>query len=398
MDITIPTDLRRLADLYTDAGHEVRMVGGCVRDAILGQTPKDLDLATTATPDEQIALAERHCIRHVPLGLEHGTVGFVIPSGIYEITTLRSEDQHDGRHAVCAWSRDWTEDAARRDLTINAMSLEFDGRLHDPFGGYDDLNARRVRFVGDPDRRIQEDYLRALRFVRFHARIAGEEPLDIAGAEALRRNAAGLAKLSAERIRSEMEKILTGPHPAATLRRIEDLGLLPHLGLPTPRHSQLDRAIADGVTDGHDRLAAHLGYDPGALATVAARWKLPNESRDRWAFIAAARTESSPGEAMDRYRRHLAVDKIPVGRVVALAMAEGHPTQSREIAAWPVPRCPVNGNDLMAIGHRPGKAMGETMRTVIDRWADTGYGLDRNSLLRDVPRLRRANAGPDLDR
>ncbi len=387
MDITIPTDLRQLADLYTEAGHEIRMVGGCVRDAVLGHPPKDLDLATTATPEEQMALAERHGLRHVPLGLTHGTVGFVIASGVYEITTLRREQDHDGRHAVCSWSKDWTEDASRRDLTINAMSLGFDGTLHDPFGGYDDLAARKVRFVGDPDQRIQEDYLRGLRFLRFHARIAGDAPLDEAGAAALSRNRDGLAKLSVERIRAEVEKILTGPTPTTTMARIEDLGLHPHLKLPAGIGSDLDRAIANGVTDPHDRLAAYLGHRAATLETLGAEWKLGNETRGRWAFVAGALRDDGPEDAIRRYRRHLAVDKIPLDRVQSLARAEGRPDAAESLGTWAVPRCPIKGEDLIRLGHRPGKAIGEAVRALTDQWASSDYRLDRAALLKHVPRI-----------
>lgn len=391
MQITIPQDLHRLGSIYQDAGHEIRLVGGCVRDSVLGIPPKDLDLATTATPDEQMALARAHGLRHLELGLAHGTVGIVIPSGVYEITTLRREQDHDGRHATCTWSKDWTEDAARRDLTINAMSLDFEGRLHDPFGGYADLQSRRVRFVGDAELRLKEDYLRGLRFLRFHGRISGEAPLDPEGERALRTHASGLGKLSAERIRSEIEKVITGPHALRMMTTIADLGLATHIGLPRTSASRLEHAIAHGVSDPHDRLAAHLGYDPKGLADLATQWKVSGDVRERWAFVSTAHRDE-PETAMARYKRHLAVDRVPAGRVMALALAEERPAEAAEIARWPVPKCPVNGEDLIRIGHRPGKVFGETIRAVTERWSQSDYALDRAALLRDVPRVKSAAA------
>lgn len=400
MNLAIAQDLNALAKLYMAEGHDIRFVGGCVRDALMERAPKDIDLATTATPEQQIALAQKHGLRHLELGLEHGTLGIVLASGVYEITTLRRERNHDGRHADCEWTTDWVEDAGRRDLRINAMSIDFAGRLHDPFGGYQDLRDRRVRFVGDAEARIAEDYLRGLRLLRFHARIAGDAPLDPEGEAALVARREGLAKLSAERVRGEMEKIITGPHPQAMLGHVERLGLGPHIGLPAGDRDELGRAIGHGVDDPHDRLTAYLRYDRDAVETLALRWKLSTEARERMTFVSRHRAEGTTETAESRYKRHLTLGKAPLAHVTALAFAEGQGAAAARIAAWPVPKCPVTGDDLIRRGYRPGPALGAQMRAVAETWSASGYSLDKAQLMKDIagpgPAPRRDRGGPEL--
>ena len=399
MQLEIAPDLQALANRFMAEGHGIRFVGGCVRDALLGQPPKDFDLATTATPDQQIALARRHGLRHLELGLEHGTVGFVLASGVYEITTLRRERNHDGRHADCEWTTDWTADAGRRDLRINAMSVDFQGRLHDPFNGLQDLRERRVRFVGDAAERITEDRLRGLRFLRFHGRFAGDAPLDPEGEKALRAQGKDLAGLSAERVREEMSKIVTGPHPERMLAHVVRLGLAPHIGLPATRDDRLAAAIASGVRDPHDRFAAYLGYDAAALADLGERWKLSTEARQRAAFVAQNLRAEDATASEVRYKRHLTLGRAPLAQVSALALAEGHPAVRDRIAAWPVPKCPVNGNDLVRLGYTPGPALGRQMKAVAEAWCQADYRLGREQLLGAVPALARSTrAGSAFER
>src|SRR5258707_12617812 len=197
----------RVLELLNGNGEEARVVGGAVRNALLKIPTGDIDIATTAVPDEVIRRAKAAGIKSVPTGIEHGTVTLVVDAQPFEITTLRQDTEPFGRRAKVAFGRDWVRDAERRDFTINGLSVDAGGVIHDHVGGYDDLVARRVRFIGDPNRRIAEDYLRILRFFRIHAAYGKGEP-DRAGYLACIEARAGLATLSAERVRMEMLKLM----------------------------------------------------------------------------------------------------------------------------------------------------------------------------------------------
>src|SRR3954451_62544 len=215
---------RVLAVLDTD-GEEARVVGGAVRNALLGAPLGDIDIATTALPQEVIRRVEAAGFKAVPTGVEHGTVTVIAERRPFEVTTLREDVETDGRHATVAFGRDWRRDAERRDFTMNALSVTSDGDVHDYVGGLGDIGARRVRFIGDPGRRIAEDYLRILRFFRFHAAY-GEGAPDAAGLAACVAERAGLDALSRERVRMEMLKLLPAAHVVPTLVVMTETGLL----------------------------------------------------------------------------------------------------------------------------------------------------------------------------
>jgi poly(A) polymerase len=210
--------IRRVVAALEEDGEEARLVGGCVRDALAGRPIKDIDLATPLRPEAVIERLERAGIRVVPTGLSHGTVTAIVGprKDAVEITTLRVDRETDGRRAIVDFTDDWTADAARRDFTINAISLSSDGRIHDPFGGAADLAQGRVRFVGEASQRIREDFLRLLRFFRFHA-YYGRGAMDPEALAAARELAPGLARLSAERVREELLRLLAAPDPLACL-------------------------------------------------------------------------------------------------------------------------------------------------------------------------------------
>src|SRR3982074_1992205 len=197
----------RVLQLLDGNGEEARVVGGAVRNALLKIPTGDIDIATTAVPDEVIRRAKAAGIKSVPTGIDHGTVTLVVDAHPFEVTTLREDTETFARKAKVACGRDWVRDAERRDFTINGLSVDAAGVVHDHVGGLDDIAARRVRFIGDPDQRISEDYLRILRFFRIHAAFGAREP-DRAGYIACIRARAGLANLSAERVRMEMMKLM----------------------------------------------------------------------------------------------------------------------------------------------------------------------------------------------
>ena len=226
-------ELLAVANAFIGRGHEVRIVGGAVRDIILSRhLPKDIDLATTATPDQMVAVFKESQIRYIETGLEHGTLTAHLNGHNFEITTLRIDTQHDGRRAVVEFTNDWRLDAERRDLTINAMSIDFDGNLFDYFGGVEDLKAKCVRFVGDPEKRIKEDYLRILRYFRFYGRIS-ETSSDHAQMtlNVIRRCAIGLRNVAVERVWTELSRILTANFAPSLLKLMYELNVAENIGM-----------------------------------------------------------------------------------------------------------------------------------------------------------------------
>lgn len=229
-------ELQTLVDIFKKYNYELRVAGGAVRDILMDLKPKDIDFATTATPDEMKTMFEEEKVRIVnPKGEKHGTITPRINNKAnFEVTTLRIDVKTDGRHAEVQFTTDWQLDANRRDLTINSMFLGFDGTVYDYFFGYEDLQQRRVIFVGDAAVRIQEDYLRILRYFRFYGRIAREANRhDETTLQAIRENIEGLSRISGERIWSEMQKIVVGNFAEELVLEMINCGLAVHCGLPS---------------------------------------------------------------------------------------------------------------------------------------------------------------------
>jgi poly(A) polymerase/tRNA nucleotidyltransferase (CCA-adding enzyme) len=343
-----------------------RPVGGCVRDALAGVPVADIDLATPDAPEDVIVALERAGLRAIPTGLAHGTVTALAHGQSFEITTLRRDVETDGRHAVVAFTDDWREDAARRDFTINAMSLLPDGTVVDYFGGASDLRAGIVRFVGDAATRIAEDYLRILRFFRFFARYGTGQPDAVAAiAEAL----PGLALLSGERVWSELKRILAAPAPDAALALMARLGVLAAL-LPAARLTPLDPLPADPLL----RLAA-------LLPQGAAPLKLSGEEAARFAALQGAPPPPEPDDAA--LRRLLA--NVPADILIGRAWLAGRdPGLRARIASMPAPVFPLHGRDLAAAGVPPGPRMGEILRRLRGLWLAGGCVAGRDSLLAEL--------------
>ena len=347
-----------------------RLVGGCVRDAIAGRAVADVDLATPIQPDEVTYALQAAGLRAVPTGLDHGTVTAVSGGRGFEVTTLRRDQVTDGRHAQVAWTTDWQEDAARRDFTMNAMSMLPDGAVFDYFDGVADLRTGRVRFVGDPAARIAEDYLRILRFFRFHARYGHGDP-DPLALVALRNGVPGLARLSPERVWSELKRILATSDPRDAVRLMAGLGVLPAV-LPGPLDlARLDRLIqAGGPADALLRLAALV---PGAGLDLAARLRMSIAERDRLVALNGAPPEPSMDD--DSLRRLLA--EAPAGALAGRAWlaGDGGPDAAglrARLSALSRPVFPLEGRDVLALGVPPGPAVGELLREVRAWWMDGG--------------------------
>lgn len=361
--------LARLCEVLGASEGKVRFVGGAVRDTLLGIDAADIDLATTHSPERVIALLKGSAIKAVPTGLAHGTVTAVLPGGPVEVTTLRCDVATDGRHATVAFTDDWREDAARRDFTMNALYADpGTGRIFDYFGGLDDLGARRVRFIGDPLKRIAEDHLRILRFFRFHARF-GDEP-DDAGLQACIERANDLMALSRERIAAEILRLLVAVHAVRVVRLMIDHGIfapvLPEIASPDRLARLASREAAAGITpDPIRRLAALLPADPAAAEDVGARLKLSNADRKR--LVAATTTAGDERVEVIGYRlgKVLAIDR--------LLLSERPEAEAASLVDWQTPVLPIGGGALVDRGVRKGPEVARLLRVIEEQWIAEGF-------------------------
>jgi poly(A) polymerase len=352
---------------------EARVVGGAVRDALAARAVVDIDLATTRPPTDTMAALRQAGVKVVPTGLGHGTVTAVVDGRGFEITTLRRDVETNGRHAVVAFTEDWRLDASRRDFTINAMSMARDGTLFDYFEGTADLQAGRVRFVGDPATRIAEDYLRILRFFRFYARY-GRVPPDPATLAALRNGIPGLSRLSVERVWMELRRILAAPNPEEAVGLMARLGIWNAVLPEAPAVSRLAGLPADPVL----RLAAMLTGDPLALAI---RLKVSNDDRERLVRLLA--TPSPAGTDAD-LRRSLA-DHLPAD-LIDRAWLDGAEDTRRRLSKMARPVFPLEGRDVLSIGISPGPHVGALLREVRQWWLDGGCVADRAACMAELAR------------
>lgn len=367
-DWTQRADLAALITALDPGGQGLcRYVGGAVRDTLLGLPVADIDIATQLLPDEVLARLKAAGVKAVPTGIAHGTITAVIAGGPAEITTLRRDVSTDGRHATVAFSSDWQEDAARRDFTINALSADpRDLAVFDYFGGLDDLAARRLRFIGDAEARITEDYLRILRYFRFQARF-GSLPADAEAEAACARLAPGMKGLSRERIGWELLNLLGLPDPAATTQRMAQLGVLAQI-LPEADPVPLPALIAaeqraNAAPDALRRLAAMLPPDPELAQLVGARLRLSIAQRKR---LALAVGRAKPDENARALAYQVGLDAAKDRLLIAgadLAPLEG----------WQVPRFPLKGGAIVARGVSAGPDVARILRAVEARWVAEGF-------------------------
>jgi len=397
-------------------GAVARFAGGCVRDAVLGVPVHDIDVAITCTPEKSMALLKSAGIRVIPTGIDHGTVTAVMPTYTYEITTLRKDEDTDGRHAVVSYTTDWEMDAARRDLTINALYADVNGAVYDPGTGLSDLGERRIRFVGNPEDRVQEDVLRILRYFRFYGRFGNGHPSRRALA-ACRKYASRLQKLSGERIRSEMLRILEGRDPSSVILLMQGEKITPWL-FPMPivpgRLRMLAWLESRGiVADGVEvcalrRLAALVACgdeakDLEAVVQLTKMWKLSQAEAKRLKLALSLPKDLpklSPDMTRGDARRVLyALGEKRYRDHALLAWANyrhdygvlGPVPGSRGTRAWsailrlpithPTPVFPLSGQDVLECGLAPGPQIGEILRTLETQWIAEGFVGDREALL-----------------
>jgi poly(A) polymerase len=385
--------LPRLLGALDRDGEEARVVGGAVRNALLDISPGDIDIATTAVPDDVIRRAEAAGFKPVPTGIDHGTITVVAEGRPFEVTTLREDVETFGRHATVRFGRDWKRDAERRDFTINAFSLSADGMVHDYVGGMPDLKARRVRFIGDAATRIAEDYLRILRFFRFHA-IYGQGAPDAEGLHAAIVARAGLEQLSRERVRMELVKLLVAPRAAAALAVMSETGLLgPVLG-GVPR-------LADFIRMGEVEAALRLPAD--AVRRLAAlnvlivedaerlwqRLRLFNAERERLAAMGDAWWRVSPAIGEQAARALIySIGPLNFEERVMLAWARAGVGADdpawRDLATlpqrWSAPIFPLKAADFMARGVEKGPRLGRALAAAEELWIAAGFPTDGDAI------------------
>jgi poly(A) polymerase len=367
-------------------GEETRVVGGAVRDALLGLPVSDVDLATRLLPDEVVRRLEANGIKAVPTGIAHGTVTAVAGDAVIEVTTLRRDVSTDGRRAEVAFTDDWRDDASRRDFTINALYADPATReIFDYFDGLADLEARRVRFIGDPLKRIAEDHLRILRFFRFHARFGGPEP-DAESLEACAARANDLMALSRERIRDELLKLLCVADPVPTVRLMLARGILKPVfpEIDTGRVADLARLVEveralHAPCVAPRRLAALLPPDAALLDDVAARLRLSNADRKRL-VATAERLDEVPG-AVGPLAYRIGADSAIDRLLLAAETPDRIEAQLEALRAWREPRLPISGRDLIALGVPAGPAVSRLLLKVEEAWIAAGFPPERETVL-----------------
>jgi hypothetical protein len=378
--------VRRLFAALDRDGEELRIVGGAVRDALLGEPVGDIDLASTAPPEENARRARKAGLKVAPTGVDHGTITVVVDGAPFEVTTLREDVETDGRRAKVRFGRDFDVDAARRDFTLNALSLDWAGRLHDPVGGRADLDARRVRFIGDPRRRIAEDFLRILRFFRFSACYAqGLDPEGFSACIALRE---GVETLSRERLGAETLKLLAAPRASAVAGDMSRAGLFSWLGL-APWPARLQHLRAQGEPgDGLLGLAALALHSESDAAILGERLRLSNAQKRRlagaaqanafWHGAPAAPAPASLREALFRFGPEAARDGLDLIRAEAGAPpGDSAFAQARAfLRDTPPPTPPFGAADLFARGIAKGPGMGATLKHLQALWIRSGFPGD----------------------
>lgn len=408
------------------AGYEARLAGGAVRDLLLGDAPKDWDIATTALPEQVIDAMAKWEVKVIPTGLQHGTVTAVL-EGNYEITTLRADVETDGRHAEVEFISDWREDAARRDFTINAMFIDADGEVHDYFGGYDDLVNNRVRFVGNAEERIKEDYLRILRFFRFRTKIEqtfhSKSPEsgfpstfwcwadgDQEARDAITKHAAGLEQISGERIWAEIGKILNYDVMAySTFKAMQGTGVLKVIGLEGTQSRMYnlnkDRSFTEPPAV---RLASAFRHDltSDCVDVLHNRFKVSRDELDPIKFAAqhdaVERTHSSIFDMLAKYPRKHVLAWFSIGHNASPSVlnnldhgthngvtpgGQAHSGQYRKLYNLAkevvIPEFPVSGGDLIENGVPPGPEMGRILHAMRDRWSALEFSPTKEYLLKE---------------
>jgi poly(A) polymerase len=391
-------ELARILALLDSGGQEARVVGGAVRNTLLHEPLGDIDIATTALPEEVVRRVEAAGCKAVPTGIEHGTITVVADGHPFEVTTLREDIETDGRRAKVVFGRDWRRDAERRDFTMNALFLGRDGTVHDYVDGLADIAQRRVRFIGDAANRIAEDYLRILRFFRFHAAYGHGGLPDAAGLHACIVARAGLETLSRERVRMEILKLLLARHAVPALAVMAETGLIQMVLGGVPLLASLSNLI---------KLEASLALQPDPVRRLAAlsvlvtedaerlreRLRLANVESERlismgdaWWRIVGGLSEQASRELLYRLGPDSYLDRVLLAwsRAPESVAAPQWRALATLPSRWSMPQFPLKAADFMARGVEKGPRLGAAMRAAEQAWIEADFPLDREALGRIV--------------
>lgn len=371
----ITPDIKALDDAFDKHGYDLRIVGGSVRDLVLNKKPKDVDLATDAMPDEMKLIFDLGGFKWFPTGEQHGTLTVLGPTSKepFEITTLRIDTDHTGRHATVEFTRDWKQDAERRDLTYNAMSIDLKtGNLYDYYGGLEDLESGITKFVGSADSRIKEDFLRILRLFRFAARYG--HPITSDTRKAIRDNAANLKNISGERIWMEVSKILSGPNTAQSLKTMKEVGVSDVIGLPVRELSEL-QDVKKRTSNPITLLVTQL-RDGNEVDSLRNKWRFSNPERELALFLVDNKYKTLSQDDLHDMIVHGAKKEF----VYELAKLLG----LDDVSSWSEPTFPVKGADLLALGMKPGPDLGKALANLKSNWVNSRFSLSKDELLQSL--------------
>lgn len=400
--------LKALFDALNREGGEARVVGGAVRNSLLGTSVSDVDLATTHLPQDTMRLVKDAGFKPVPTGIEHGTVTVVVQGRPFEVTTLRTDIETNGRHAKVVFGTDWQKDAERRDFTINALYAKADGTVVDHVGGLADIETRTLRFIGDAEARIREDYLRILRFFRFFAWYGSGRP-EADGLRASARLKDGLNQLSAERVWVELKKLLSASDPSRALLWMRQSGVLSVI-LPESEKWGID-AIHSLVRTENDlgwpvdpllRLESMVPPDAARVSEMGKRLKMSNAERARleaWARQDVVKSELSEyalKKLLYRSSKQAVLDRVKLGYAAARGEAAmndeamiraGAFSRLLETAQnYEAPVFPVTGADLLTLGIEKGPKLGKILKELEAIWIESNFSLDKEELLAKINR------------
>lgn len=375
-----------IIDAIEEFGGEARLVGGCVRDSILQRDVHDIDLATNLLPNQTIKALKLRNIKTIPTGLKHGTITAVLNQRSFEITTLRHDVKCDGRHAKVEFTNNWQADASRRDFTFNALYADKHGHIYDYFGGIEDLKARRLNFIGNAEDRIKEDYLRILRAFRFHAKICvgdlSDEILSVC-----KKHSHMIQNLSGERTRDEILKLLECNDPFPTLKSMQESDVLQKIIPKEVKCEILSSPLLLG-TDALVKLALLLRAtkknDRLSLGEYVSKFlRLSNKQKKKLLFLLSndIKTELSEKEQkkyISLFGRELYCDLV---KICGVESGENVDEYISFANTFNIPKFPLSGDDLISIGHQPGKSLGRNLELLKQHWEDSSYTLTKEELV-----------------
>ena len=371
---------QKLSKLYKSFGYQVLFVGGCVRNTILKMPVTDIDLATDAQPEEIIKIAKENNIRFVPTGLAHGTITLIIDNKNYQITTFRTDFDHDGRYAKVEFTESLLLDASRRDLTINALYCNHVGEVIDPLNGLDDIKKQKIKFIGNPNERIKEDNLRILRFFRFQA-IYGNKNLEIdsIALEACHNHKSKLAALSKERITSELRKILSAPNPLEVMIKMNETGVLNELF----QNVSIDSLEAYLKTE--EKFKININW-LGRLLSLQVTQEEESLKLTRCEFKFLKQTKSAI-ENQIHVLEFSYYNGVENGKIYSILQNFRHniilsKNLLNQINSLATKKFPITAKDLMP--EIRGKKLGEALRSLEDQWIKSNFTLSKKDLLAEA--------------